>query len=272
MSRARHTRRPSRSLSRSLTQRFGDLFRSGDSWFDANNVTTSGGKVVSFVDYISTSHTLTQGNSSLRVAAPIAVAALAGKRAVQPTSAEYYDSTRPPSAWKYLHDGTGCEYYHVFIGDSSAGDQTLHATCNIVAGSTTIGSFAETNFVAGNLLGGYFVTNGTTSPANGRIIATSGFLLQTGGAGNSLLCGGWYKEGAGTDFTVYVNAASATSGSTSGAPSASNPTNTLRLFQNYGTAFGFKGVWHAAYYFQRVLTGPERLLLQKYIQSTAGVS
>lgn len=266
---------PRPNVFRALFQKdIGGVSGVSDSWFDASYYVLDGvsGKVSDFVDYIDPTHTLRQATSANQCAVPSAVAAMNNALCVQGTGVEFYTSTRAPSAWKYLHDGGGAEHRHVFIGDNTSVDQTLHSTCNVLSGSTSVGSFTETSFAAGNLLGGLFVTNGTTSPANGRIISASGFIVQSSGSGNPTYIGGSYLEGSGTDYIVYVRGSIAVSGSTTGVPAASDPSFTLRLFQNYSTTLPFKGRWRAGYFVRRVLSAAHRTIVQQWIQKETGIA
>lgn len=79
----------------------GSVFTTGYYALDATS-----GLVAGFIDHLDPTHALAQSVEALQVK-PAAFASFNGSH--------FYLSSRPTSAWKYLHDGTGCSWTLVWI-------------------------------------------------------------------------------------------------------------------------------------------------------------
>jgi hypothetical protein len=231
-----------------------------DSRFNTRNYTSSGGNVVSWVDYADASHVLTQPTAGLRVPVPTTSAALLGANAAT-FSTHWYESNRAASTWRFLHDGTGCEAYAVFVPTTvAAGQRVVWATNTNTAapgdtGAELFWSATAAVFAIANN-GAYPVA---FSPA-GSIAAGSARAIS-------------YQSGTVRTPDAAMSSATAllTQGDYGSAVAAGDPTSTLRLGADpAGARFGVMQ-WAELFTFQRVLQASERASLMSYFRFEYGI-
>lgn len=253
----RQTRRRGRAPS--LGQRFQALFYGGSSRFDADRYTSSGGNVTAFVDYVDASHTLAVDTGTLPV--PTADAAVNNQLSAT-FSAHRCRSSRAASAWRFLHDGTGCEAFCVATPtDLAAGQRTWFATENNTAlpGDTGAEVFTDTGTAVFAL-----VNNGAAPIAFiiGSAITAVPVTLGYASATSQTPLQAVFRRNSVTIANSNYGSAVATG----------DPTGTLGLgADTAGARFGsFR--WCALYLFTRVLSTTERALVFQWIQSKYGIA
>lgn len=237
-------------------------------WFRADTYTLSGGNVASLRNRRGTDSLSVTGT----VAAPAADPSMGGAQTLTLTGTQRADSNASATSFKFLHDGTGGEWWHVFVPTSNASaDYCLHATFNIFSGTTQAGSYAQVGGGTGNPKNQYCIlSNGTTSPANGRII-------DNAVAGISQNQPGYYYGAIGnyTGPNTCLLATSATAASIptlAGTPSLASPGNPLRLWQNGAGGLPFVGRWAESLFFPFVLAEYQRQLVREYIAARYGIA
>lgn len=247
----------------SLASQFRALFREDgngkDSWFDAALNTPVAGKAYMFTDRIDASHCMLQALSSLQVATPTADAAMGDALTASFTSAPWYDSNRPSSAWRFIHDGTGMELWL----------SALYTDANGRIGLAT--SAAQTIQQVGLQL--YYVANNAQ------------MYLSNGLASYLISALGWgYPPSAPTFVSVSMSATASPQarietslatnpGALSGSPTTENPYGPLRLGAAAGVgsyAIGMR--WRGLYTFRRVLSDAERTIVRQFVSADMGIS
>lgn len=164
---------------------------------------------------IGASHKLTQSTSALQCAVPAPSGTLFGQRPVLTFVDQRYSSSAAPSAWSFLHDGTGATVYLVCSFDGLAGSKYVLAT------SYAGGAVGWNMGHAGGTALACLVSNG------GAIAVPSGGTLSTSTAYQLRYR---YAEGVSPEVDLYAQNALVTSeNATSGAPSSSDPVATLML-------------------------------------------
>lgn len=205
------------------------------------------------------------------LAAPAADAAFGGAQSIVFSGTQWLDSNLAASAWKFLHDGTGCEMFIVLAATTSATDKCVHATHDVTLGSTTAGIYQALG--QSPSLQDTIIANGTASPANGRTVSNTGSTfapLNTAQYSS-------YSLGTSQPF-VYQKFSGATNYAavasyTGGGPSSGNPGGTLRLGADLaGSARAFVGKWCETLIFPRVLHEYERQIVREYLQARYGIA
>jgi hypothetical protein len=243
-----------------LEQRFMALFTGGAARFEADRFAESGGNVVAFVDYADPTHTLAVDVGTLPVPTPDATLS----NALSATfSAHRCRSSRAASAWRYLHDGTGCEAYMVAVPTNVAAGQRVWFATNpntALAGDTGAEIFSSADAA---VLG---IANNGVYP----IAQSLGAQLVSGTA---TVLG--YSSGTAQnpDCIFRRRSASIVTGDYGSAVAAGvDPTATLGIGAD--TAGGRFGAFRfAAFYaFPRILTAAERTTLFSWIQVKYGIA
>lgn len=273
------SRRPSRSgrrgpfTTRSLSARVEALFAAaGGSIFRASRYAVDGvsGKVASFVDLVDPTHVLAQATGAAQTALPAANGAAGNALTAPFAGTQYYASSRAPSAWKKLHDGTGVEIVAVFVAGADAGTEKVVWSTGVDASiytSVQVGAYHQYRSGASGDFG-WFASNGAA-----RILTGAGNIATTVTAGAGIYSDLSYVEGAAAAQEWIARNKSATifNGDSIAAPSAADPAATLTLGANStgtnGGTFGFHSLW----FLPRVMTAAERTLFQQMIQAETGI-
>jgi hypothetical protein len=257
----RGSRRNGRGVSEGMTleQRFMLLFAGGGTLIEADRYTESGGNVVAFQDYMDPTHEFAVDAGTLP--APTADAALSN--ALSATfSAHRVRSSRAASAWRYLHDGTGCEAYMVAVPTNvSAGQRVWFATNpnTALAGDTGAEIFSSTDAAVLGL-----ANNGAYPVAfslGGQLVAGTATVLGYSSATSQT-----------PDAILRRRSATIVSGNYGSAVAAGDPTATLGIGADtsggrFG-AFRFAGFYAAP----RIFSAAERALFFERIQAKYGIA
>lgn len=243
----RAAREQTKKPGQTLAQQFSALFQTGDSWFDADNVATSGGKVVSFVDRRDGAHLLTQADTTYQAGVP-STSALFGGKNVASLSAHYYQSNRAASAWSYLNGVS--EVYIVARYNFAA----LGVLLETASGSTNGYLLFSSN--PGDLA--FWVWRPTTLVAAGQ--------TSLSGVAASVTRTVVQSGQMGLKVTGKTEATSVISESTPGAA------KTLAFGARAAANSPWVGEFRSLYTFQRNLTAPERAIVEAYIIADCGVS
>lgn len=234
------------------------LFAAGDARFEASSYTIDEvtGKTSAFVDLNDGTHTLAQSTDALQVVVPTAATSLNGQLAASFAGGQRYVSSRAASAWKFLHDGTGCDVWGVFT--NSVNGREWAATVTGLS-TTEVG----VQFYVAPTTVDYYASNGT-----GYIISRTVSRVANG---TGLYVRSSY-DAAATPQVVQQSGGNSSTGSTSGSPSAADPLGTLTL--GAGTAGNLPATmsWAAMYVFKRRLASQEASRLVSYIYSRWGAS
>lgn len=200
------------------------------SWIRADTYSQTASRVTQFNDRVglgvgiratTPGHALAQSTAGQRAALPSGAVSLNGAAAAAfvRASAVYYDSNASAARWRFMHDGTGMEFWLVTQPTSNTGVQVVMGT------RTTAGDGINVIRGAGGIAGRTSLYN-----LNG-----GSFVIQVDADG-----GGW-ANGAGTyrsaryatadtpDYTVTSKAATIASGNELIGPAAGDPAIPLRL-------------------------------------------
>lgn len=194
------------------------------------------------------------------LAAPAPDALFGARESLTFTGSQWLDSNLAPSAWKFLHDGTGCEEFTVFLAPSVAATQTLWATRD---NATSIGR--STKVVAGGQVGV-------------RVTTTSGTAVVSSNAAGSISAGAAcyinhaFSATAPIRFTGLVNAAVGLAAATSTTPNAGDPQGTFRLGADRGATEPANMRWCETLIFPRVLHEYERQIVREYIAARYAIA
>jgi hypothetical protein len=245
-----------RSASEALT----DIFYGGATRIDTDRYTQLAGNVVAFQDYADASHSFAVDAGTLPV--PTADASL-GNALSATFSAHRIRSNRPASAWRYLHDGTGCEAYMVTVPTNVAAGQRVWFATNpntAAAGDTGAEIFSSTDAA---VLG--IANNGVYPVAfslGGQLVAGTPTVLGYSSATSQT-----------PDAILRRRSSSIVTGDYGSAVAAGvDPTATLGIgADTAGLRFGaFR--FAAFYAFPRILTAGERATVFTWIQARYGIA
>jgi len=230
-------------------------------WFRASNFTTAGANVASFYDKAQPGHVLAQATPANQVVAPLSDPLFTNKLSANFTGAQMYDSNATASAWKFLHDGTGMEVFHVLAGTS--------ATLGVVIATLAPSSPGMQHYLVGD--GAYtFQVNGSIAIADLRAANTA---APVGVATyiDSYLRSSQFPPAA---VAFDHHAVSASHMTLAGAPVTGDPAGPLRLGNQAGAspAFPANMKWCETLIFNRVLTEYERQTVREYIQAQYGIA
>lgn len=224
--------------------------------FRADTVTLSAGNVATIPNR--------RGSDALVVAAGTLAAPVAGTSGAQKLvfgGTQWLDSSLAASAWKFLHDGTGCEVFHVCAPASiGAGTRVSLSTQATLA----VGSIGATL---------------TQSTAARRMYVANGAAASVDSSGGTLTANvaTYHNVYLGTAqplvYNNFVAEASVGSGNAAAAtPSSSNPANTLRLGALGGGGSAATEDWYETIIFPRVLHEYERQIVREYIGARYGIA
>lgn len=211
----------------SAVERFVRMFAgSGASLFTGHRYALNepAGTVAALVDWFDSSHLLAQpGSASLQVAAPKSDTLFGGQPYLSFTGAQYYDSSRPASAWKFLHfpGTTGCYALTIYVPRLTASTRALWATYRQPDHATSVGAVLFTN-TSGNNFGYNVARNNAT-----RTIAVNSTL-----AGTAVVRGvsvEYAETGVSPEYRTKNNGSDIATGVSSAAPLDADPSATLRL-------------------------------------------
>jgi hypothetical protein len=160
------------------------------------------------------------------VVAPVADSAIGGRFSFTMSGTQRLQSALASSAYKFLHDGTGCYGYAVFVRTDASNTRMLMATANSAGGIGVHVYQSAAGF-------GFSVANG------------GGFTYGLSGAAGVLntLCvlEFSYAEASTPKTALYDRGTLLGSGSAGGAPSALDPTGTLRIGATANDGLGYIG-------------------------------
>jgi hypothetical protein len=195
----------------------------GGSVFTASKVTIASSNTSTLVDWLDETHALAQATN--RVPTPVPDAAFRGFPSLRFTASnQNYDSSRAAATWNRLHDGSGGGWAAVMVVEAMSAPGRAWYVID-TGGATAARGASGYPFVdagpvtktrqiirndAANILS-------LTSPVGAWVEGTA-FVIRAG-----------YTEGASPEATLDQNGVSQATGNTTGAPSASDATRTLRL-------------------------------------------
>ncbi len=232
------------------------LFQVGDSWFDADNVNTASGQTVEFIDVIDPTHFLTQATSSNRAASPATDALFAGANCVLfDGSNDYYLSNRPTSAWTYLHDGSGCTIFAVFEKVSAAAFSHVIWSTWTNTGTGGFWHYGPDGYWSVKTTGLGAIAD-TADPSVGATYTEAQFASSL----------------APTELRGRIKNGSAATSTPNGSLYATAPARSLTLGCLFPGANHYAGKFRALYCFKRILTTPERAIVQSKIQTQTGIT
>lgn len=270
-----HARSPRRNGARSLEAQVAAIM-SGGSWFDADRYTVDGGtsKVGAFVDRMDSSHTLAQASGTFQVALPSPDPAFGGFNSAL-FAAHYYDSSRPASAWKHLHDGTGCDVICVFAPTTAATVNCMVATVAATSASDNSGiGFVLDFYNTGSSGQEFYIANGLGGGGGSMPVTIAG-VGSTRTVGLPSYAEASYKENASPEYASYNESTLIQSGTTTNTPSSSNPTGTLRLGASRAGIDGFHARmnWRELFLSApgKVFSSGERAIIRQYIAQKYGM-
>lgn len=226
---------------------------SGKFAFTADRYTPAASNAGDFVDWLDGSHKIVQATGGSQVAAPTTHSDFAGNLCATFTGAQYYVSNRAASAFKFMHDGTGCEVLLVYTLTNGATTARMVSTQT----TTTVGMRLHTSGANGRA----YVHNGTI-----------GIIDQTAAiaAGTPTYLMHSYSESQSPKSVLRLKSSTAASGAPSGAPSVSDPTSTLALG---GSAAGIELAqmrWAALIAFSP-LDASSRNIVQRWVRQTYSI-
>lgn len=211
----------------SAVERFARVFAgSGASMFTGHRyaINEPSGTVAGMIDWLDPTHVLAQpGSASLQVAAPASDSLFGGNPYFSFSGAQYYDSSRPASAWKYLNfPGTaGCFALTIYVPRLTAGQRAIWGTYRAPDHATSVGASLFTN-TAGNNFGYNVARNNAT-----RTIAVNSTL-----AGTAVVRGvsvEYAETGVSPEYRTKNNGTDIATGMSSAAPLGADPSATMRL-------------------------------------------
>lgn len=222
---------------------------------EAKNAQLSGGNVASIPN--------SRGADSLvmaagTLAAPASDILFGGAQSIAFTGTQSLLSNLAASAWKFLHDGTGYEAFHVYA-------PTNVAATNSIGGSIT-----------GSNPGVFWYWGAAVSVQQQVNNAVPAAIVNIGGGGapaaNTATYGNFYYGASEAVPAGVFKAAALVNSSAAGAPSAANPGVALRIgADGPGTTFGNMR-WVRTIILPRVLHEYERQLMRESFQTLYAIA
>jgi len=226
-------------------------------WFRADTFTFSGSNVATLPDRCGTGALLSTGAA---IGACVLETTLASRAALAFTGTQYFDSNRAASVWRFLHDGSGYDVFHVFTPKSLA----------------NLGPLMATRVAAGFGVGytHYYQTNGNQAMVVGN--GTANLFPPITAAGGATVDQGTYWE---ADYSssqtpqaaLFNKAVSVTTAAAVGSPAAGDSAGTLRLGAFVTGGFFLVARWADSIIFNRVLTPAQRTQVRTYIARRYGL-
>jgi hypothetical protein len=228
------------------------------SWLRADSYTDDGTKVTAWVDKVIGGHTMAQATDALRVAIPTVGASGKLEATFVRASSTRYVSSLPASSWAFRHDGTGCTEIHVVRTTSyTGGNGWIASTTDASAGiGSRLGIAATTGQVNLNIGSGTLIIVSASAP---------------GVFGSLVACGYSYAEAESPKWRRLLNQGTLSSGSPTGAPSASAPIGTLTLGALTGGTNPHDGQWMESLFWNRVLSSSELSKVSSYLRRYSGL-
>ncbi len=229
-----------------------------DSWFDADLVDSSAGKVVSFKNYIDQTQLFTQAVAGNRVNDPVADASFNNAKTCTFTATtEYYISSLAASFFTFEHAGTGAENFVTFL-PAVAGAGVL------LGNASGANPTAQIDVTGGKA--SYVVRNAFPVPL---VINTVGTSTITGLA---TYINTSYSLTQIPQWSLRVKTAQEASGAVAVAPVATDPAVPMSLGSLGTGGVLFNGRFRAAYMLRRYFTSGERTIAQQFIRSQTGIA
>ncbi len=248
--RNRRPRLPSSFPRKSVPEALGALH-----WFTADNFTLSANNLATLPNRGTAGGVLSSAGAT--IPEPIADANFSGKKCLTVGGTQWLDSSLPASSWRFLHDGLGCEIYHVFRPSTLNSAHSLSATCRETAAipghNCYIGATGATRTGVTNDASVYKFIDSSAGTFPVNVTSVIGYSLSA------------------TDLKLYDTAGNVITNSAVFAASANNPNSALRLFAWSNGSVAFIGKWATMIAFNRVLSGAERTALRAYISAEYGV-
>jgi len=199
---------------------------------------TAASKVAALLDRARPGHSLLQATGAQQTADPTPDAALSNELSCAFLGAQYYDSSLPLAAWKFMHSNYTA--YDVFVPTDVANGSILHAT---ISSGFAPGHQMQVGGGGQVFSGAYDANNlGSAGVPAGTVINGNGYASKTGI--NT------------TAMSTRVGGVLATA-TASGPPSASNPAFTFCLGTRGNRAVPYKGRWARTVVFDRQVTAAE---------------
>jgi hypothetical protein len=216
------------------------------SWLRSDYVAIANGKTTSYLDKTRPGHALSQGSIGSQTPAPINTASFNGQL-ITSYATHNYTSNFAASAWNFLHDGTGCDFFISFSPEAFSSSQILFATRTTQAGVAFSRNPATSyNHYVINAAGQVSVL--TTALALPMSISTYVNFSLTG-----------------SNWSLYNKDALFATGSIANPLSTGSSENTLCLGSNPATGQRFVGNFSELLIFNRALNASERLIVQSYM-------
>lgn len=202
-------------------------------WLEARACSVTGRKVTALVDLTDSTHLLEQATEAAQCDAPEADDALSGAESLTFSNAQYYISNRAASAWKHLHDGTGCDVIITYVVTTTAtGTRTFLSTHHQSNFATEVGMWFGLT-----VSGGQRQTVRVAAANASRVLNVEDKTFG-GVAGTPRISRMRYKEGASPECVNAVGRVTLATSASSIAPSSADPLQTLCLGgNNAGSTF-----------------------------------
>ncbi len=226
--------------------------------YDSSNYTLSGANLSTIPNRGSAGGQMTVVAGT--IAEPSADSALLGEKSWIAPGGQTIQSSLAASAFKFLHDGTGCHTFCVYV-PTVAATRGVWATRSFAGTEVGAGVFYQStssfNCQTANGTANLYIHAG----ANGSTPINTGALLEHS-----------YLEGAPTEAFTYRNGgALINSGNTAAAPSAADPTSTLRMGDSAGSSVSGQGRYARWIGFARVLSASEQATVRSLLTTRYGV-
>ncbi len=208
----------------------------------------------SWVDKNDPTHLLTATAGTPTVSADVAFGGLVS---VTYNGTPYAVSTRPASAWRFIHDGTGCDVFTVAVNTFAGGNSPMWST-RPGAGFAEIGVLQQWGFdgtrAIPRLLGGNAAGSIFDYQTNGSLPLNTATYSEYA-----------YSEAASPKLTWRAKTSLLDSGSPTGAPATGNSVGTFTLAALSDGSARATCRYRALFAFKRVLSAAERAIVQAYI-------
>ncbi|MBN2447660.1 MAG: hypothetical protein JXO22_13080 [Phycisphaerae bacterium] len=239
----------------SVSRAFSALFTASDAWFDADNVTTSGGNTTAWVDRVDGSRTLAQGTGGLQAAVPAAHADFGGKNCVTFTGGQVYQSNQAAAFWNFLH--------------ASAGTAVIVLTPTVASGTQVV---FETD--AGGVNGISFFFAG--APAFQQVIFRGGVggaapINIAASVGTPSSVEQYCADASSPQRSVKRNGQAAVTAAIAGG-TAGTAGQSLCLGARPAGSNALQARVRAAYFFARALSAGELGTVRAYVQADTGIA
>ena len=236
--------------------------RFGAEWYTVDGVS---GKVASWTERslhpsgilsIDASHKMEQATSAQQCAIPTADSLFNG-RVSAAFADQRYTSHASASAWRCLHDGTGCAVYNVLSYSNLTGAKYVLAT---TSGGTAVGFNTGTS---GAALAAAVLNVGAVigAPSGGTLTTSTAYYTRYR-----------YEENVSPEIDIFAKTTSMnTIPSTSGAPSTGDPTATLMLGNRQAVNAPFVGNWLETIVIKGSYSATIDALIKSYFAAKYGV-